>query len=171
MNCVNFQLRIVSLVLELENTVFLFCFSNSAKSNENARLQDKVAEGMKKEDDLTRKLEEKEKLIKRAKKCIFVTKEKLNKKEEELQELNKELLSVKGNDEEVFSVRYWFQYVIRTRLSFDEKIKSLNKMTKVVLILKLVRLIRISVCRLPYKPKQSKRITRQPNKRPEIGVG
>lgn len=82
--------------------MFLFCFSNSAKSNENARLQDKVAEA----DDLTRKLEEKEKLIKRAKKCIFVTKEKLNKKEEELQELNKELLSVKGNDEEVFSVRY-----------------------------------------------------------------
>lgn len=86
--------------------MFLFCFSNSAKSNENARLQDKVAEGMKKADDLTRKLEEKEKLIKRAKKCIFVAKEKLNKKEEELQELNKELLSVKGNDEEVFSVRY-----------------------------------------------------------------
>ena len=106
MNCVNFQLRIVSLVLELENTMFLFCFSNSAKSNENARLQDKVAEGMTKEDDLTRKLEEKEKLIKRAKKCIFVTKEKKKKKEEELQELNKELLSVKGNDEEVFSVRY-----------------------------------------------------------------
>ena len=106
MNCVNFQLRIVSLVLELENIMFLFCFSNSAKSNENARLQDKVAEGMKKADDLIRKLEEKEKLIKRAKKCIFVAKEKLNKKEEELQELNKELLSVKGNDEEVFSVRY-----------------------------------------------------------------
>lgn len=85
---------------------FLFCFSNSAKSKENARLQDKVAEAMKRGDDLTRKLEEKEKLIKRAKKCIFVTKGKLNKKEEELQELNKQLLSIKGNDKEVFSFRH-----------------------------------------------------------------
>lgn len=61
---------------------------------------------MKRGDDLTRKLEEKEKLIKRAKKCIFVTKGKLNKKEEELQELNKQLLSIKGNDKEVFSFRH-----------------------------------------------------------------
>ena len=85
---------------------FFFSFSNSAKSKENARLQDKVAEAMKRADDLTRKLEEKEKLIKRAKKYIFVTKGKLNKKEEELQELNKQLLSVKGNDKEVFSFRH-----------------------------------------------------------------
>lgn len=85
---------------------FFFCFSNSAKSKENARLQDKVAEAMQRGDDLTRKLEEKEKLIKRAKKCIFVTKGKLNKKEEELQELNKQLLSIKGNDKEVFSFRH-----------------------------------------------------------------
>ncbi|KAM7450021.1 hypothetical protein ABFA07_002131 [Porites harrisoni] len=82
---------------ELEEKIAVLKAQCNAKSNENARLQDKVAEGMKKEDDLTRKLEEKEKLIKRAKKCIFVTKEKLNKKEEELQELNKELSSVKDS--------------------------------------------------------------------------
>ena len=126
---------------------------------------------MKRGDDLTRKLEEKEKLIKRAKKCIFVTKGKLNKKEEELQELNKQLLSIKGNDKEVFSFRHWFQYVKRTWLSFDEKLKTLKELTKVFFILKLSWLIRISICRLHYKPRQSKRITRQPSYRAEKGVG
>ena len=75
-------------------------YAVTAKNKEIACLQGKLSElqrnGDKKANDLTKKLEDKEQLMKKARKFVSVTKGKLLKKEEETQELSKELYSVKG---------------------------------------------------------------------------
>ena len=52
--------------------------------------------GEKRANEFAKKLEGKDQLMKKAKKFVSVTKEKLLKKEGEVEELNKELLSMKG---------------------------------------------------------------------------
>lgn len=74
--------------------------SSVAKGREIVCLQDKVSEvqknAEKKANDLEKKLEGKDQLLKKAKKVILVVKGKLLKKEAEAEELNSELLSTKG---------------------------------------------------------------------------
>ena len=71
-----------------------------AKSKEIACLQDKLSEiqqnGERKVNDLAKKLEDKEQLMKKAKKFVSVTKGKLLKKEAEVEDLSNELQSFKG---------------------------------------------------------------------------
>ena len=80
--------------------MFLFYFVFPAKNREIACLQDKLSEvqqnGEKKVNDLAKKLEDKEQLMKKAKKLVSVTKGKLLKKEAEVEGLSKELQSFKG---------------------------------------------------------------------------
>ena len=72
------------------------------KSKEIVCLQDKLSEvqqnGERKMNDLAKKLEEKELLLKKAKKFISSTKGKLLKKETEVEELNNELRLTNGNN-------------------------------------------------------------------------
>ena len=74
----------------------------SGKSKEIVCLQGKLSEvqqnGERKMSDLAKKLEEKELLLKKAKKFISAIKGKLLKKETEVEELNNELRLTKGNN-------------------------------------------------------------------------
>lgn len=80
--------------------MFIFHPVFSAKNKEIVCLQDKLSElqknGEKKASDLAKKLEDKEHLMKKAKKFVSVTKGKLLKKEAEVEELSNELQSFKG---------------------------------------------------------------------------
>ena len=77
-------------------------FVSSAKNKQIVCLQDKVSEvqktGDKKADDLEKKLEDKEQVMKKARKVVSLVKGKLLKKEAAAKELNTELQSIKGKE-------------------------------------------------------------------------
>lgn len=85
-------------------------FVSSAKNKQIVYLQDKVSEvqktGDKKADYLEKKLEDKEQLMKKARKVVSLVKGKLLKKEAEAKELNTELQSIKGKEFQLHTLIY-----------------------------------------------------------------